>query len=358
MKSRVVVFLMAMLLVIGTGAVWAEQPGDGDDKPFLGFITNGPYEFWTHSAAAIEILEEDLGIEVEFLLPPNGLPEEQRRFIESLVARDVDGIGISVTDPDNSTPYLDSVIDLGVPMVMFDSDAPNSSRLAYVGMSNYAAGRMAGETVREILPDGGEFVIVVGRLDAQNAIERRQGIIDELNGVAYQAQYPGEMTADQEGIQIGGGKWTLLRTFTDGGDQSRAKSNAEDAILRFEEMDLMVGLWSYSTPAIISAVRDANLLGKMQILAFDQETEVLQGIKDGYVFATMGQDPFTYAVRTIEILAAIAFGEDPGIPADQLVDVPAVKITAENIDKVWAMYNQQLDDGRAYLDTVDATEVK
>ena len=58
MKSRVVVFLMAMLLVIGTGAVWAEQGGDGDDKPFLGFITNGPYEFWTHSAAAIEILEE------------------------------------------------------------------------------------------------------------------------------------------------------------------------------------------------------------------------------------------------------------------------------------------------------------
>ncbi len=361
MRSKVLVFLVALLLIASFSAVWAEGTPEseaGDEKPFIGFITNGPYEFWTYSAAAIEVLEEDLNIDVEFLLPPNGLPEEQRRFIESLVARDVDGIGISVTDPDNSTPFLNSIIDRGVPMVMFDSDAPNSERLAYVGMSNYAAGRMAGETVKEVLPDGGEFVIIVGRLDAQNAIERRQGIIDELNGEPYQAQYPGQMTPNRANIELDGGKWTLLETATDGGDQSRAKSNAEDAILRYEDMDLMVGMWSYSTPAIISAVRDANLLGEMNIIAFDQETEVLQGIEDGYVFATMGQDPFTYGVRTIEILNEVIRGLDPEIPADGLVDVPAVKITGDNIEEVWAKYRQQLNSGREYLEGVNATEVE
>ena len=342
------VIALVALTLISAAAVWAggEQEA-AEEKTFIGFITNGPYEFWTYSAAAIEVLQEDLNIEVEFMLPPNGLPEEQKRFIETLVTRGVDGIGISVVDPDNVTPFLNDVMET-VPMVMFDSDAPASDRLAYVGMSNYAAGRMAGETIKEALPGGGEFVIIVGRLDAQNAIERRQGIIDELNGEPYQAQYPGEMTPNDPNIKMG--KWTLLETRTDGGDQSKAKSNAEDAILKFPEMDLMVGMWSYSSPAIISAVGDAGLLGKMKIIGFDMETELLQAVADGYAYAALGQDPFTYAVETIKILTAVARDEDVSIPANQLVDVPAIKITGDNIDEVWAKYKAQLSNGRKYLE--------
>ena len=37
---------------------------------------------------------------------------------------------------------------------MFDSDAPKSNRKAYIGMSNYAAGRLAGEKIMEQLPNG------------------------------------------------------------------------------------------------------------------------------------------------------------------------------------------------------------
>lgn len=350
MKKKMLMLMLITFMVFSTVSVWAGgEEEDGEDKLLIGFITNGPYEFWTYSAAAIEILKQDLNIDIEFMLPANGLPEEQKRFIESLVTRGVDGIGISVVDPDNFTPYLDEVMET-VPMVMYDSDAPDSKRLAYVGMSNYAAGRMAGQAVKEVLPDGGEFMISVGRLDAQNAIERRQGMIDELNDEPYVVQYPGEMTSNTDRIQLGGGKWVLLETRTDGGDQSVAKANCEDAILKYPEMDLMVGMWSYSSPAILSALTEAGLLGKMKMIGFDQETVLLQAVKDGNAYAALGQDPFTYALRTIEILTKVARGEDPGIPADGLVDVPAIKITQDNIDEVWAKYKQQLSDGRAYLE--------
>lgn len=319
-------------------------------KPLIGFITNGPYEFWTYSAAAVKILKKDLNVDIEFLLPPNGVPEEQKRFIESLVARGASGIGISVTDPVNVTPFLNEVMQ-NVPMVMFDSDAPESDRLAYVGMSNYAAGRMAGEAIKEVLPKGGQFVIIVGRIDAQNAIERRQGIIDELNGKPPASTYPGEMTANDANIKLGGGKWLLLETRTDGGDQSKAKSNAEDAILKYPKMDLMVGMWSYSSPAIISAVSDAGLLGKMKIIGFDMEKELIQAVKDGHAYAALGQDPFTYAVKTIEILAAVARGEKPKIPANKLIDVPAVKMTKGNVNAIWKKYEAQLSEGNKYLES-------
>nr|MBA3352413.1 substrate-binding domain-containing protein [Blastocatellia bacterium] len=57
-----------------------------------------------------------------------------------------------------------------------------SKRLAYVGTNNYKAGREAGKLIKEVIPQGGKIALFVGRMDAQNAIDRRQGIIDELSG--------------------------------------------------------------------------------------------------------------------------------------------------------------------------------
>jgi ribose transport system substrate-binding protein len=337
--------LFILLMLVSIGLVWTGTSARAEDPVEVAFISNGPYQFWTYAAAGIAQLEQDINIKVEFFKPPQAMLEEQKRFIETMLAKGIDGVAISVIDPDNMTPFLNEVGNQ-VPLVMFDSDAPDSNRLAYVGMSNYAAGRMAGETIKELLPDGGTFIIIVGRLDAQNAIERRQGIIDELSGLPYQSSYPGEMTPAEPNIECG--QWTLVDTRTDGGDESRAKSNAEDVLIKYPDLDLLLGMWSYSTPAIISAVRDADKLGKIHIVAFDQETEVLQAIRDGYVYATMAQDPYTYGYKSCEILYKLVKGEDPGIPENTLVDVPAVKVTQANVDEFQTRLESQLKAGEFF----------
>jgi ABC-type sugar transport system substrate-binding protein len=43
----------------------------------------------------------------------------------------------------------------------------------------------------------------------------------------------------------------------------------------------MVGLWSYNGPAILNAVKDANKVGQVKIICFDEEDETLAGVKDG-----------------------------------------------------------------------------
>ena len=59
-------------------------------------------------------------------------------------------------------------------------DAPASKRLCYVGTNNYKAGVQAGELIKEVLPGGGKIMLFVGRIDAQNALERSNGIKDTL----------------------------------------------------------------------------------------------------------------------------------------------------------------------------------
>ena len=64
-----------------------------------------------------------------------------------------------------------------------DNDLPDpTARKCYIGTHNYRAGRAAGDLVKKAIPKGGEVAIFVGQMDASNAIERRQGVLDVLAG--------------------------------------------------------------------------------------------------------------------------------------------------------------------------------
>ena len=71
------------------------------------------------------------------------------------------GIAISPVDPDNQTQLINETAGK-VLVVTQDSDAPNSNRAFYVGTDNVAAGRQAGELIKEALPQGGKIMLFVG----------------------------------------------------------------------------------------------------------------------------------------------------------------------------------------------------
>jgi ribose transport system substrate-binding protein len=85
----------------------------------------------------------------------------------------VTGLAISPINPENQAELLDQV-GATKHYITHDSDAPKTNRLAYIGMENYQAGRLAGELIKEAMPDGGTVMIFVGRLGQLNAEQRRQ----------------------------------------------------------------------------------------------------------------------------------------------------------------------------------------
>ena len=113
-------------------------------------------------------------------MPAEGIPD-QKRIIEDLITRKIDGIAVSPIDPTNQTELLNQAAAQTL-LVTHDSDAPAANRLVYIGMSNYDAGRLCGKLVKEALPKGGKIMIFIGRLEQDNAKLRRQGVIDEILG--------------------------------------------------------------------------------------------------------------------------------------------------------------------------------
>ena len=283
----------------------------GEKKTKLAFVTNNASDFWTIARKGVAQADSELpNVDVEFRIPADGTAAEQKRIVDDLLAKGIAGIAISPVDPDNQVQLINDVAKQAL-VVTQDSDAPQSARAFYIGTDNRAAGRQAGELIKEALPQGGKIMIFVGKIDARNAQERYQGIKDALQG----------------------SKIEIIDVRTDDTDRVRAKSNASDTLVKYSDVAALVGLWSYNGPAILNAVKDAGKVGQVKIVCFDEEDETLAGVKSGAIFATVVQQPYEFGYQSVQLMAKVLGGDQSLIPPSKQIFVPTLIIKKGNVDE-------------------------
>lgn len=336
-KTLSVWLLLAITIWISGCDGCSPTKRERDDKPTVAYVTNGVASFWVIAKAGAEKAGKEFDVNVEVRMPPNGV-DDQKRMVEELLTKGVDGIAISPIDPDNQQDFLNTVAGK-TNLITHDADAPDSKRLAYVGMDNYKAGRMCGELVKEALPEGGSVMLFVGRLEQLNAKLRRQGLIDELLDRSYDPK-----RYDAPGGELNGDKYTVLDTRTDNFNFSAAKASAEDAIAKYPQLGCMVGLFAYNPPYILEALKGADKLGKIKVVGFDEEDGTLQAIKDGYCYGTVVQNPYLYGYESIRILAKLARDDKSALPENGFLDIAARKITQDNVDEFWQKLKELLSE--------------
>lgn len=301
-------------------AFGATSCGDrSGDAIRVALITNGSSDFWAIAKAGVHEAERTAGVSCDFHMPAEANAEAQQRLIETVVARGARALAISPLDSDNQVPMLDEAAK-ALHLVCVDSDAPRSKRLAYVGTDNVAAGRAAGSLLKDVLPAGGRIMLFVGRMDAQNAKERTQGIREAIAGSAIE----------------------ILDVRTDLGDPAKAKANVQDTLAAHPDIAGLVGLWSYDGPAILSAVEEAGRAGKVAIVTFDEENAVLAGIERGVIAGTIVQDPWRFGHDAVLLMARLARGEASGVPASGIIDVPVRTIRKADVAAFRADLRQKL----------------
>ncbi|HZB46304.1 MAG TPA: sugar-binding protein [Pyrinomonadaceae bacterium] len=284
----------------------------------LAFVTNNASDFWTIARKGVEQADTELAnVTVEFKIPSEGTAADQKRVVDDLLAKGIDGMAISPVDPDNQTQLINDASRQAL-VVTQDSDAPKSDRSCYIGTDNVAAGRQAGDLIKEALPQGGKIMVFVGKSDARNAAERYQGIKESLQG---------------SNIQI-------IDLRTDDTDRVRAKSNAADTLVKYPDVVALVGLWSYNGPAILNAVKDANKVGQVKIIAFDEEDETLAGVKDGAIFATVVQQPYEFGYQSVKLMEKVLAGDKSAIPANKQIIVPTLVVKKDTVEEFTAKINK------------------
>ena len=64
----------------------------------------------------------------------------------------------------------------------------------------------------------------------------------------------------------------------------------------------MVDICSYNGPAILSGLRNAGKLGKVKVVAFDEERDTIAGVQNGTVHAAVAQDPYQFGYQRVLLL--------------------------------------------------------
>jgi len=309
-RQCILVLSLSVLLLLPScnSANKTESPGATKELK-LAFVTNNNSDFWTIARKGMEKADGELAdVSAEFKIDSDGTAAEQKRIIDDLLTRGVDGIAISPVDPQNQTSLINEAAKKALIFTQ-DSDAPDSDRACYVGTDNVAAGRQAGELIKQVLPLGGKIMLFVGKLDARNAQERIQGIKEILEGTRVQ----------------------IIDVRTDDTDSARAKSNAADTIVKYPDIKALVGLWSYNGPAILSAVKDAGKVEKIKIVTFDEADDTLAGIQEGAIYATVVQQPFEFGYQAIKLMAQALKGDKSFIPANKQIIVPTLVVNKANV---------------------------
>jgi ribose transport system substrate-binding protein len=289
--------ILAALCVaaIVSGCGKSEAPSSGGSAPApaagkklkLAFVSNNAATFWTIARTGCEAASTELGnIDVDFRIPSTGSAAEQQQILDDLVAKGVDGIAVSPIDPKNQIDFLNKIA-ANTLLICVDSDAADSKRVCYIGTDNFAAGQEAGKLIKEALPNGGKIMVFVGYADAQNAKDRFGGIKKELEG----------------------SKVEIIDLRTDDTDNVRAQKNAEDTLVKYPDISMLVGLYNYNGPAILNAVRSANKQGQVKIVCFDENAETLDGVASGDIYGTVVQQPYEFGKQAMTKMAKYLGGD-------------------------------------------------
>jgi ribose transport system substrate-binding protein len=193
-------------------------------------------------------------------------------MLETFVNDGYTGVTFSAIDREAPHSIIEKAVEQGTIMLNMDSDATGSKRALYIGMSDYDAGRAAAEAALEIIGKG-KVVGLVGFATAQNAQDRIKGVNDVFEGTEME----------------------LVEVLIDDIKPEVALSNAQTAIQKYgDELAGFITFYSYDGPAACQAIKQADKIGTLKLVAFDAEPETQACMQEGVVQAMIGQRVYFY----------------------------------------------------------------
>ncbi|MBN1155328.1 substrate-binding domain-containing protein [candidate division KSB1 bacterium] len=246
-----------------------------------------------------------IDIKIDWRTPEIENAEEQAERILSAVNDGSDAIIVSCSDDSILTGAINKAVDEGVPVMTFDSDAPNSKRFAYYGPNDVEIGERVMTELAALIDEVGKVAVLGGNQKAPNLKKRVQGIRDAAGN------YPQ--------IEIVG--------------EFYHAENATDAVATMMKVheahpDLvgwaMVGGWPFFSDSLLNQLEP----GQLKIVAVDALPVQLPYIEQGIVNVFLGQPTFRLgeiSVRTV--IDKIYFQKD----VEEINEMQLIRVWKDNL---------------------------
>jgi ribose transport system substrate-binding protein len=253
-------------------------------------------------------------IKIDWRTPNEEDAQKQVEAIEQLVNSGASGIAVSCSDANKLTDAINKAVASGVPVVTFDSDAPQSKRLAWFGTDNYACGKLVMSQLAKEMGDRGVIAILGGNPNAPNLQQRVKGVVDEAKA------HPDIKVID---------------TFYHKETPQDAVSKVEQVTQAHPELTgwAFAGGWPLFTDNALKWKP-----GSIKVTCVDALLPEIAYLKAGYVQVLLAQDVYGWATKAVDTLYDyVANGKKPAqaVTAYDLVIVDSANVDAfaKNWDK-------------------------
>jgi len=291
--------VLAILAVVSVGA-WA--------APHFVFVTPlmaNPY--WDVVEQGWKDAATKLGANVDYIGPTALSLDDMIKYMETAIAQKVDGIATMALNAEAMKKPISDAKAAGIPVVLVDTDSPDSQRDAYAGTSNYAAGQSAGQYMAKVTGGKATIAILTGRLDQPNLVARVDGFKNAIS------KFPGMKVVDMQ---------------PDDSDLQKGIQAAEAMLLANPGINAMFGSEGFGAPALGKVVKEAGKAGKIRVVGFDDLPESVDYIKAGVVDGVVVQKQYVMGYRAVEYLLKLA--KKQTVPS--VTDTGVIMLTKANAD--------------------------
>jgi ribose transport system substrate-binding protein len=265
----------------------------------------------TGAEAAAKQLSDSLHIAVEvvWLTPPQEDGQIQAQRIQQAVNDGANAILISCSDAGKVTGAINDAVDRGVPVMTFDSDAPQSKRFAFYGVDDAKTGAQVMSELAKLLNGKGKVAILAGNQNAPNLQHRVQGAKDEA------AKYPGISIA---------GVFNHIETPQDAAAEVIRAGNAYPDISGWA----MIGGWALFTRALLTDLDPARI----KVASVDALPAQLEYVDKGVVPVLLAQSVYQWGFIGVHtIVDKVVLKKD--VPT--MIPMELVRVTRDNLG-AWA----------------------
>lgn len=202
------------------------------------------------------------------------------RQIHELLEWGANGLAVASNNTPDLVQRINELSEQGIPVVTFNTDAPDSKRLCFVGMDNYRAGQTAAGLIRQMLPNGGLVLPITGHVNNGAHIKRLRGFWDTLEGAGDIQLLPVQPCFDRDDYA----------------------HEITQHILRENPSLACVYIASNGQRGVCRAVEDERRKGRVRVVAYDLNGPNRQLLRNGDLSFVLDQVAYEQGRQPLYIL--------------------------------------------------------
>lgn len=239
------------------------------------------YQYVTQGILSASTELSNYGITVDLLQSTNLSTNEQAELLSSIDLSLYDGIAINSAGVETDV-FLDRFIKRGKAVITFNTDAPATKRLFYVGSNPRRAGNLGGELVGKLTGGVGKVAALGSFLTTNAFIERFQGFYEVIHN-----EYPN----------------ITLCPFQECYDNEQsAKRQTLKVIADHPDVNVLYLTGSAGTVGAIEALQECGRKD-IRLIGYDLSPKIATALREGWCTASIFQDPYQQGYSATMLLA-------------------------------------------------------